>query len=399
MKRVLTVFLTFSLLVSFCSCTADYAEIARQEYALDRGEGIEGYDCAHGLSELKSKLESLFDENDNVVNLGRDIVEAKVDFDDANLLVGDEYSLPLRIFYYTMADIKTTFLADVLNVDATGNSANVYWDTQYPDQNYTIVEKAYADGLKYCKDYLATFYAMKDYNFEETEDYIDTYNNVLNMFGSVDALEEYYKAFGLDAEYLKQFLRYQIAYLQFKGHLVNTDGVAYPTDEEVYEYFQKDCVYMQQIVFPYVEVDSLNRWVLKPKEEITATRERGQEIYAEIGDDPKAYITKMDQSELKSWRDYVEGYFYAPYEIQQELLDAYYALEVGEIAAVDTPIGYYIIKACKKDENVFLRVEDRVVQALCDEIHSDILAPYYEKFTIDEEQYDRYSFEDIITFQ
>jgi len=398
MKRILVLTLLISLVLAFSSCTADYPEIAKKDYQLDRGDGISGYDCAYGLSELGEKLSALYEEDDNVINFGRDVVEAKVDFDDAMLLVGDKQSLPLRIFYYVMANEKTSILVNALNVDATGDAANVYWNTKYPDQNYTIVDKAYENGLAYCMDYLATFYAMEDYGFEETEDYLDTYENILSSFGNVAALEEYYAPYGIDEEYLKLLLRFQLAHIQFKGHLVDVEGVAYPTDEEAYEYFQTKCVYMQQIVFPYVEVDELNRWVLKSEEEKLAAKERGQAIYAEIEGDNEMFIRNMDQSELRNWRDYIQGYFYAPYEIQQELLDAYYGLEVGEITAVDTPIGYYIIRACEKNQSVYKLVEDRILQALCDEIYKEILKPYYKNFTLDEAQYKRYSFEDIITF-
>ena len=139
MKRFLGFLLVVSTLMSVSACTADYTEIAREGYELDQGYGVSEYDCAHGLSELADKLGGLYNDDDDVIDLGRDVIEAKVEFDDANLLVGDEYSLPLRIFYYIMADIKTSILADALNVDASGDAVNIYWNSNYPDQNFTIM--------------------------------------------------------------------------------------------------------------------------------------------------------------------------------------------------------------------------------------------------------------------
>ena len=399
MRRLLASLLFLTLFLSLVACTADYEEIAVQGQSLDRGENISGYDCAYGLNALNDRITSIFEDNDDVVNYGKDIVEAKVTFDDANILVGDEYSLPTRIFYYTMSDVKTSIISNALNIDATGDDAKLYWDTNYPDQNYTIIEKAYQNALMYCQQYLATFYAMEDYGFEETEDYLYTYENILAAFGTVEAMDEYFSAYGLTGDYLKMLHRYQTAYMQFKGYLINPDGILYPSDEEAYEYFENDCVYMQQIVFSYVEVDEINRWVSKSPEDIEASRAKGEEVYAKILEDPDMFIRNLDQSQFSDWRDNVKGYYYSPYEIQETLLNAYYELEVGEITAIDTPIGYYIIKAAEKTPSVFEVVKDRVVQALCDEIHKEVLAPYFDRFTLDEEQYNRYEFDDIITFQ
>ena len=151
-----------------------------------------------------------------------------------------------------------------------------------------------------------------------------------------------------------------------------------------------------QIVFSYVYTNP-DRYVLyKDEETIESLRKQGKELYAKIVDNPAMFERNQHLTQEADWEQNVQGYFYTPTEIQEELYDAYKKLMPGEITAIDTPIGYYIIKAVDKTDTSYHMNEDRVITSYCEKIYSDLISPYYDKFTLDTVQYERYSFDEIL---
>lgn len=393
MKRFFALFLVMVTVLSTVSCSAEGQEISKQNYVINTNNNVDD-----GLSKLKDLLATVYENDDDIVELGRDPVSATVDFDDALLLVGDEYSLPLRLFYYIMVELKGNDINNIAMYGINVEDEAAFWDTLVNDKDISKETDVLERGLNTCYEVLASMYAYKDYGLDEDDSYLESYENILSFFGNEAALEEYYSAYGLSVDYLKMYLRYNAIQTRLYHHLVGLDGILYPDKEQLWAHFEDDCVYMHQIVFSYVQEDDYMQITYKSQEEIEALRAEGEALYAEIIENPKLYERNMYRTQHPEWASNAGGYLYVPGDIQEVLVEAYSKLTPGEITAVDTPIGYYIIQSIEKNEEAFNSSLDGITQSLCAKIYTEEMTKYYSNFTIDMDQYNRYDFNDIITF-
>ncbi|MBQ7048082.1 MAG: hypothetical protein IJN86_03955 [Clostridia bacterium] len=394
MKRILISLLALTLCVALVSCTSDLQEIKRTDYTLDKGGQVDGYDCAYGMEELMNILSGIYDYDGDIVEMGKDVVDPIVDFDDALLFKGEQYSLPVRIYYYLMAGLKTSGYIGTDYNTLLGDEE--FWDSLYPDLAINFKDHSMKYGMQVCKDMVASMHAYKDFGYTPTNNDAVSFESVLSVFGSVDALNEFYAAYGMNDTLLKEYFKLNNIYMGLKDYLVGLSGEYYPNEEECKEYYYDECVYMHQIVFSYVYTNP-DRYVLyKDEETIESLRKQGKELYAKIVDNPAMFERNQHLTQEADWEQNVQGYFYTPTEIQEELYDAYKKLMPGEITAIDTPIGYYIIKAVDKTDTSYHMNEDRVITSYCEKIYSDLISPYYDKFTLDTVQYERYSFDEIL---
>ncbi|MBR6594520.1 MAG: hypothetical protein IKK83_05005 [Clostridia bacterium] len=398
MKQTIAFALALLCVLSLVSCTSDFEDIARSEYELDRGTAVSDYDYSKGLGALFDRIKGVYEDNDDLTEYGRDIVEPLVEFDGALMFEGDEYDFPTRLFYYMMVEAKSGDVNNTDYVDATEAEAAVYWNSLLQDKLKTHKDYALEYGLEICRHALASMYAMDDLGFTETENYISSYNNIFSFFGNEQALNEYYAAYGLDSELLLQFSRYFTAYNELREYLIGTGGKYYPDEEELYSFYEEECIYMQQIVFSYVDYYPDGRIVYKSDEEIAAKRAEGKALYEQIVNKPVLFTRNMYRTEHPDWKENSAGYLYTPGEILPELETAYRQLIPGDITAVDTPLGYYIIQAVDKHEDIYTSNKDRISSALCNRIYEGLISPYYDCFVYNEAEYNRYKFEEILTY-
>ncbi len=400
MKKFLTFVLAMAFLLSFASCTADLEDIAREDFSLDEGNAVSDYNCNIGLSQLGDNIANIYQDDENLMEWGRDVVDAIVEFDDAVLFSDNTLSFPTRMFYYALVETKNTELGYFLYNNPSAEEERIYWNSLLPDLTVTRKENVLDSALSFAKYSMATQYAIKDYEgYTSGTTDVSTYESLLQGFGNnVAALEEYYYAYGLNSQTLKDFLKFQMDYLDFKEYLVGYGGVFWPSDEELEAYFNDKCVYMQQIVFSYVYQDSYGCTLYKPEEEIAKVRAEGQKVYGKIVNDPKQFERNLYRSDMTNWTDNAAGYFYTDSEILPELSAAYDTLMPGEITAVETPLGYYIIRAVDKTQALYDSNEDRISTELCNEIYHGVMEKYFDNFTFDEAQFKRYDFEDILTY-
>lgn len=397
MKRILALFIAVSVLVAFGGCTRDYEEIARSEYALDRGDYVSGYDYEYGLSELGDKIQNIYQDDENITELGRDVVDPLVDFDDANIIQGTKYSMPTRMFYYMAVENKSYEKGTSPFVISTEEETAVFWNSLSPESTETIAEQIMRNTKQIALHTMASMYAYEDYGLEMTDAYMESYQSIFNLFGNVDALNEYYAAFGLTDELLKEYLMYFTQYASVKERLVGENSEFYPTEEQAYDFFESECLYLQQIVFSYVEEDENGCIIYKSEEEKQKAKAEGEELYAKILDDPRQFTRNMYKTQHLTWDENPMGYIYVPGDVLPEISDAYFTLMPDEILAIDTPLGYYIIKPLEKNKDVYSGADDMIIRAYCDRVLEGELSKYYENFTFDEAQFTRYEFSKILT--
>lgn len=397
MKRCLAVCVAVLTALAAGGCTRDYEEIARADYQLDRGYYVSDYDYIYGLSQLKDAIDGIYDDDDAITELGRDVVAPLVEFDDALAIEGAPYSFPTRMFYYVATDYKSYEKGTSPFASSPEEATAVFWNSLSPDSDKTIAEGVMQKAREYVIHCMAAMYAYEDYGLELTDDYLSSYENVFSFFGNTAALNEYFAAYGLNDELLKEYYKYSYQYSLLHEYLVGTGGLLYPDDDEAYAFFESDCLYLQQIVFSYVVEDENGCIVYKTDEEIAASRAEGQELYAKIVNDPEQFIRNMYRTEHLTWKDNPTGYVYVPGDVLEVISDAYFAMMPDEIIAVDTPIGYYIIRALEKNKQIYESSEDMIIRAYCDEAFESEMSKYYSRFTVNEAEFSRYEFSKILT--
>ena len=394
-SRVLCVLLLTAVLLPLFSSCADGGgkaeDLGKSEYALNADR-----DADKALAALKDRLSAIFGgQRDEEGPVGPP-PEPAVEFDGASVLSYGDLKLPTRILYYMLCEMKSTEIGNAGRYGIAAEDSDVFWNSLYPDIGLSRRDYLYQRTRDYCEGFLISFAEGASYGFTESDSYIQSYENILSFYGGQAGIDEYYRAFGLDGELLKTYLRYMCWYNDFREFLVGVGGKLFPAEDEAKGFFYSDFAYIQQIVFTYIEKDSGGRIVYKSEKDIAETRKQGQELYARISEDPKLFERNIFQTQHPEWSDNPNGYLYSRGKNPPDLDKAYFSILPGDITLVDTDIGIYIIKGLEKSDGVFADNISQVYDACCEKRFNDELAKYGKSLVWDKEQFNKYKFSDII---
>ncbi len=391
MKRILAFFLVAVTMLSLCACEAEGEEIARTDFIIDGNK-----DVGDGFDSLKQFLAGVFDDPDDIKEMAGNNAEAVVEFDDAVYLQIGENVFPTRMLYYAISVLKSSEISEAQTNSVKAKDNDEYWNSLVFDHYKTRKELLLEAAKENVTNMLITMDIMKEYGFTESNNYIYSYESILANYGSEQAIEDYFGAYGLSAELYKKYLRYISAYNEFKEYLIGADGPLFPSDDEVKKHFYERCMYFEQIYISYTTIDENGFIVYKSDEEIQAARERGEKLYAQIQQNPEMFDRSLYLTEHSLWSENPMGYCYAPGEIIPELENLYFDLDVGEIGVLDSPIGYYIIRPKEKTDEVYEGNNMFIAESLRTEMYQKEIDKYRDKLIVNEDQFTRYDYLDII---
>jgi len=393
-KRLLSMILSLSMVLFFVACSAEGEEIARGNFDINSDILLED-----GIDNWKDRIDGIYDEPDDLVELGGQNTIPVVDFDDAVCLSMDGVDFYSRYLYYILVEMKSSSISNALYYGVNAKDDEAYWNSLEIDTYKTKREAALERGKNYAYNFVISNAIMKDYGFVESDSYLLSYDNLLAMYGNEQAINDHYCAYGLGDDYLKPYLKRYSAYSEFREYMVGVGGKLYPTDDQAKKFFRDKCIYMEQIVFNYIYTDEDGYVYKKSEDDIADARKRGEDVYKSILDDPRMFTRSMHLTEHSEWSENVYGYTYTPNEIIPELEEAYFNLKPGEITAVDTPLGYYIIRALEKTDRAYEDSNSRIIDAYCENAFVKLLEEYKDKLVIDESQFSRYTFEDVLVYK
>ena len=392
-KKLLALFLTIFMLFSICSCAESGEELARDNFDVNSDKVM-----ADGLAELYDRLEGVYEDQDDLIELGGQNTIPLVEFDDAVYLSIGEFDFYTRYLYYIMVEIKSSAISNALLYGINAKNDDAFWNSLEIDTYKTKREVA-LEKSKTAARYAAISNAiMKDYGFVESDSYQLSYENLLVMYGNKQAINDHYCAYGLGDDYILPYLKQYSAYSEFREFMVGVDGELYPTDEQAKEFFRDKCIYMEQIVFNYTYTDENGYCYKKSDAEIADARRRGEEVYASIKEDPRMFDRNMHLTEHPEWSENAYGYTYIPNDIIPELEDAYFKLKPGEIVAVDTPLGYYILRALEKTDKAYEDSNSRIIDGYREMAFAELMNQHMDKLNIINDEFNRYDFKDILVF-
>ena len=393
-KRLLALVLSVSLALSLCACASKGDEIATTDFEIDKNAVLNG-----GFSGLNDRLNGIYDEPEDLIEFGGTNTIPTVGFDDAVYLSADDVKFYTRYFYFSMVEIKSSDISNAMLYGINAKDDPAFWNSFAVDTNKTrkelVIEKAKKSA------YYATIsnLILEDYGFKKSDTHLLSYQNILSLYGNEQAIRDYYGAYGLGDDYLLPYLEQYSAYSEFREFLVGVDGKLYPTDEQAKQFFKEKCLYFEQIVFNYIHTDDNGYIYPKNDADIAEARRKGKDVYDQILNDDRMFDRNMHLTEHSEWSENVYGYTYIPNEILPELEEAYFKLKPGEITAVDTPLGYYIIRALEKTDQAYEASNSRIVDAYCDIAFKAELDKYADKLSVNEGESTRYSFEDVLVFK
>lgn len=391
LKRVLAIFLLTGTLLSFYSCAEEGQELARDNFDIDSNKVL-----ADGFAELKDRFDGVYDEQGDLVELGGQNTIPVVEFDDSVYLTMDGFDFHTRYLYYIMVEIKSSAISNALLYGINAKDDDAFWNSLDVDTYKTKREIALE------KSKLAAYYAaisnaiMDDYGFVESDTYQLSYENLLSMYGNKQAINDHYNAYGLGDDYILPYLKQYSAYSEFREFMVGIDGKLYPTEEQAKQYFRDECIYMEQIVFNYTYADENGYYYKKSDEEIANAKKRGEEVYAAILKDPRMFDRSMHLTEHPEWSENAHGYTYLPNDIIPEIKEAYFKLKPGEIIAVDTPLGYYILRALEKTDRAYEDSNSRIIDGYREKAFDELMKKHIDKLVVNEDEFERYAFEDVL---
>ncbi len=401
MKKLLILFLVTCFALSSASCdTSAGEEIADFSYKLDDGNGEQNYSYNKGLSDLKDLINGVYDTPGDINEMGRPVVSPIVEFDDGICMSADGIDFPTRLYYYLMCEFKYTEISQSFDFAIKAEDTPEYWNSLDFDSNKTIREVVIEKVYDIARSIIACELAYKDYDMEKGNTWQQSYDDtVANIFGNETALNEYYAAYGLDSELLKLNYQFVELYNEFYEHLVGVDGILYPSVDESKKYFEDECIYIEQIVFPYVEINESGHNVYKSDEKINESRTKGKELFDLINGDPKQFDRNMYKTEHPEWEENRNGYIYIPNYVLPEIMDACKKAEVGEVFAVDTPIGYYIIRNKEKTGDAFEMGSSKIITSHCQTIFKNEITKYFDRISVNQEQINKYTFEEVLVLK
>ncbi len=396
MKKLLLLLLALVTVVATASCEATGGtEIGNHNFALNNGNG-NGYTYESGLNELEDLINGIFNDPTDINEMGRPITQPIVDFDDAVCMSAEGFDMLTRFYYYLICEYKYTEISQAYDFAIKAEDTDEYWSSYYPNTHTTRRDVVLEKVEDISKKLLATMIAMDDYGYEETGVWQHSYDNIVANYGSEKAMNEYLAAFGMTSELYKEYIRYTTAYNEFYEYLVGIDGLYYPSQEEQKQYYYDECYFFHQIVFPYTYTNDYGYLLDRSEDKIAEQRKKGEELYALIKDDPTLYEANLNKTEHDEWEQNRSGYFYIPEDLDEKIKEVYDSIEVGEIAAVDFEMGYYIIKKLPKSDNGFMVNSSLVQSSLSFNIYEREIRKYFNRISVDDEQINRYSFKEIL---
>jgi len=393
-KHISAVLLALLFCFEFCACAKEGQEIARSDFEIDKNKVL-----ADGFSSLKDRVENIYEDPEDIVELGGNISKPLVEFDDAVCLSIDNVDFYTRYLYYIMVEVKSSDISNALLYGVNAKNEDAFWNSYGVDSYKTRREIVEERALKACYNAAISNAIMGQYGFTESDSYILSYENIFSFYGNEQALDEYYGAYGLNNGYLKPYLRQYAAYSEFREFLVGTGGKLYPTDEQAKAFFKEKCLHFEQIVINYTYTDDNGYTIKKTDTEIEDARRRGEELYQTIQNDTRMFDRNMHLTEHAEWSENVHGYTYVPNEIIPELEKAYFALQPGDITAADTPLGYYIIRAREKTDMVYEANNSRIIDAYCEAAFTEVMEEYKDKLVVNENELKRYDFDKVLVFE
>lgn len=401
MKKTLLLILVVVFAFSSISCgTSAGDEIADFTYTLDKGDDIQNYSYNKGLSALKDLIQGIYDAPGDITEMGRPITKPIVEFDNEVCMSAGNVKLLTRMYYYLMCEFKYTEISQSYDFAIKAEDTPAYWNSLEVDSYKTIRQVVEDKVAEIAKIIVACELAYKDYGLVKSDLWKASYDNAVNnVFGNVEAINEYYAAYGLNNELLIENYKNITLYNELYEHLVGIDGMFYPTDAQSEKFFEDECLYIEQIVFPYVEINDFGYNVYKSDEKIKEAKSKGEALYELIKKDPKQFDRNMFQTEHPEWSENRDGYVYTPDSVIPEILNACKSVGVGEIIAIDTPIGYYIIRNLEKTDVAFEKDASKIVQSYCDIYFKKELSKYYDKITVNKTQVNKYKFEDVLVLK
>lgn len=392
-KRLLAALLAVASAFSLCACSEKGEEIATGSFDIDKNIVLN-----EGFGNFKDRLNAIYDEPDDLINYGGQNTIPIVEFDDAVYVAGKNSNFYTRFLYYTLVEIKSSDISNAALYGINAKDDPSFWNSFAVDTDKTrkelVLEKA-----KNAAYYSTVANAvMEEYGFKKSDTHLLSYQNLLTLYGNEQAIRDHYAAYGLGDNYLLPYLEQYSAYSEFREYLVGIDGKMYPTDEEAKQFFKDECLYFEQIVFSYVYTDENGYICPKTAEDITESRKKGETVYAEILADERMFDRNMHLTEHSEWSENVYGYTYIPNEILPELEEAYFKLAPGEITAVETSLGYYIIRALEKTDKAFEDSNSRIIDAYCDITFKAEMNKHADKISINDSEFSKYTFEDVLVF-
>lgn len=394
LKRWLTLFLTISIVATLSSCSPEGEELARENFDINNSKVL-----ADGFADFDERLNGIYDDPEDLIELGGQNTIPIVDFDDAVYLSMNGNDFYTRYLYYIMVEIKSSDISNALLYGINAKDDDSFWNSlgvdTYKTRRELVLEKAKKSS------YYATISnaVMKDYGFTESDTYLLSYENILSLYGNEQAIKDHYQAYGLGDDYLLQYLKQYSAYSEFREYMVGVGGKLYPTDEQAKKFFRDECIYMEQIVFNYIYTDENGYTYQKSDAEISDAKSRGEAVYESIQKDPRMFDRNMHLTEHSEWSENVYGYTYIPDEILPELEEAYFKLKPGEITAVETRLGYYILRALEKNDQAYEDSNSRIIDAYCERAFSAEMDKYIDKLEVNENEFERYAFNDVLVLK
>lgn len=394
MKRLLALAVVFSALLSLCACEAKGEEIARTDFIIDKNNVVED-----GFDDFGEFLQGVFDDPDDIHEMAGNNVEPIVEFDDAIYMQIGDTVFPTRMMYYAMSILKSSEINEAILNQINAKDTNEYWDSlaydHFKSRRQLLIESAQEN----ITNMVITMHVKENYGFSESDNYIYSYENILANYGSEQAIEDYFGAYGLTAELYKEYLRFFCAYNELKEHLIGPEGPFFPDEEDAKKFFYEKCTYFEQIYISYTKVDENGYIIYKTEEEKAEAKARAEALYAKIEETPELFDRNLHLTEHELWAENPKGYCYVPGEIVPELEAKVFELEVGEVGAIETNIGYYIVRPKQKTDEVYEGNNSIIKEALRDSLYQQEMQKYHNQLIVNEEQFTRYDYLDILLLQ
>ena len=348
------------------------------------------------LLDVSERLSAIFPYNSEIVV--SDIKEAVVEFDDSKVFVAGKYSISSRLYYYLLSYNKTDVLGSAITDNRRGEDTEEFWESVYDNSGITNKDYVIREVDKFCKNLVRSMLLLDKLGLEETDSAEETRKNLISEsgFGSEEAFNKYYAAYGLTLDIYIEYVRYEAAMYQIYDYLFGKDGIDAITEDEAKQYFDENYVKFRSTMISFYKADENGYSVPKTEEEIIKIKSdcAGYLVDIKNGVHDFDYYTYLNED--YSVYDFPNGYIVKEGDMDDSLIAAAKQLEIGECAVVETNYGVHIIKREEIGGTDFEDTYDSLLDTYYLELHEQYYDSVDDSLTVNREVKEKYDFYDVI---
>lgn len=316
-------------------------------------------------------------------------------------------------YFYLMSHFKALYLYTYFGL--TEDNATI-WEQEMA-VGVTVGDYLSALALSNIMSIAVYVELFEDYGLTLSSDELATVDTQINQLiataGSESALEKELSKFGADIQTVREVLTDSLKVSKLQEYLYGENGIEAVSDDAVEEYFQENYMRCKLILIhktqdyvydangePVYDTDT-SKFVTREmsEEEIAEKKALYEELRDRILKDGEDFETLMNEYTMESgMKRFADGYYVtsASTFVPNEVLVALKAIEEGDVTAVESESGWYILKRYEliegawNDEEYSAAMFGDLRSTVSTLAMSELVAPYANEIIVDTEIIETY---------